>query len=46
VLRHGEIVERGHHDELLNKDGLYAKLARVQNIALIEEGFEKLSITE
>ncbi|MBA4149664.1 MAG: ABC transporter ATP-binding protein [Verrucomicrobia bacterium] len=46
VLRHGEIVERGRHEELLQQDGLYAKLAKVQNIALIEEGFEKLSIAE
>ncbi len=42
VLRHGEIIERGRHDELLARDGLYAKLARIQNTTFIEESFEKL----
>jgi ATP-binding cassette subfamily B protein len=42
VLRQGEIVERGSHEELLRRDGLYAKLARIQNTSTIEEGFEKL----
>jgi len=43
VLRQGEIVERGTHDELLATDGLYAKLARIQNTTFIEESFEKLA---
>jgi ATP-binding cassette, subfamily B, bacterial len=43
VLRHGEIIERGTHDELMDADGLYAKLARIQNTTFIEEGFEKLA---
>jgi len=43
VLRHGEIIERGTHDELLAANGLYAKLARIQNTTFIEEGFEKLA---
>lgn len=42
VLRQGEIIERGTHEELLGRDGLYAKLARIQNTSTIEEGFEKL----
>ncbi|MBI2926516.1 MAG: ABC transporter ATP-binding protein [Verrucomicrobia bacterium] len=44
VLLHGEIVERGAHEELLERDGLYAKLARIQNTTTIEESFEKLSV--
>jgi len=43
VLRHGEIIERGTHDELLATDGLYAKLARIQNTTFIEESFERLA---
>ena len=43
VLRHGAIVERGAHQELLALNGLYAKLARIQNTTTIEEGFEKLA---
>ncbi len=42
VLRHGEIIERGNHEELLEAGGLYAKLARIQDTRSIEEGFEKL----
>jgi ABC-type multidrug transport system fused ATPase/permease subunit len=42
VLRRGQIVERGTHDELLEFGGLYAKLARIQNTTFIEEGFERI----
>ncbi len=42
VLRAGEIIERGTHEELLMVNGLYAKLARIQNTTFIEEGFERL----
>lgn len=45
VLRQGEIIERGTHEELLGRAGLYAKLARIQNTSTIEEGFEKLEVT-
>ena len=44
VLRHGQIVERGSHEELLEHDGLYARLAHIQNTTFIEEGFEKISL--
>jgi ABC-type multidrug transport system fused ATPase/permease subunit len=42
VLRGGEIIERGTHDELLLRDGLYARLARIQSTATIEETLERL----
>ena len=42
VLKQGEIIERGTHQELLEIEGLYAKLARIQNTTFIEESFEKL----
>ena len=43
VVKGGEIVERGTHEELLSTDGLYARLARIQNTTFIEESFEKLA---
>jgi ABC-type multidrug transport system fused ATPase/permease subunit len=43
VLRHGEIVESGTRQELLERDGLYARLSRIQNTTFIEESFEKIS---
>ena len=42
VLRQGEIIERGTHQELIEIGGLYAKLSRIQNTTFIEESFEKL----
>lgn len=38
VLRRGRIVEEGHHRELLEKDGLYARLWKLQ---ALENGAEK-----
>jgi ATP-binding cassette, subfamily B, bacterial len=43
VLQAGEIVERGTHEELLTANGLYARLARIQNTTFIEESFERLA---
>jgi ABC-type multidrug transport system fused ATPase/permease subunit len=40
VLRHGQIVERGTHKELLAGGGLYSLLARIQGTQFIEEGLE------
>jgi ATP-binding cassette subfamily B protein/subfamily B ATP-binding cassette protein MsbA len=43
VMRHGQIVERGTHEELVALNGLYSKLARIQGTTFIEESFEKLA---
>ena len=45
VMRQGQIVERGTHSELVELNGLYARLARIQNTATIEESFEQLGAT-
>jgi ATP-binding cassette subfamily B protein/subfamily B ATP-binding cassette protein MsbA len=42
VLRQGEIIERGTHAELIDLNGLYSRLARIQNTTFIEEGFERI----
>jgi ATP-binding cassette subfamily B protein/subfamily B ATP-binding cassette protein MsbA len=40
VLRHGQIVERGTHAELLAAGGLYSLLARIQGTEFIDEDLE------
>lgn len=42
VIKNGEQVEKGTHEQLLLENGLYAKLAQIQNTTFIEESFEKL----
>jgi ABC-type multidrug transport system fused ATPase/permease subunit len=42
VMRHGQIVERGTHEELFALNGLYSKLARIQGTTFIEESFEMI----
>jgi ATP-binding cassette subfamily B protein/subfamily B ATP-binding cassette protein MsbA len=42
VLRQGEIIERGTHGELIDLNGLYSRLARIQNTTFIEESFERI----
>jgi len=42
VLRQGQIIERGTHDELVALGGLYSRLARIQGTTFIEESFERL----
>jgi len=46
VVRHGEIVERGTHEELLERNGLYARLSQIQNTTFIEEGFQRINVVE
>ncbi|MGO9203282.1 MAG: ABC transporter ATP-binding protein [Limisphaerales bacterium] len=40
VLRHGQIVERGTHRELLANGGLYSRLARFQGTHFIQESVD------
>ncbi|HYE32263.1 MAG TPA: ABC transporter ATP-binding protein [Methylomirabilota bacterium] len=42
VLKGGEIVERGAHEELLAGGGLYSRLCRIQSAHFIEESFERV----
>ena len=40
VIQHGQIVERGTHDDLVAANGLYSRLARIQGTMFIGEGFD------
>jgi ATP-binding cassette subfamily B (MDR/TAP) protein 1 len=42
VMDHGELAERGTHQELLLLDGIYADLVKKQEIALVQEVNAKL----
>jgi ABC-type multidrug transport system fused ATPase/permease subunit len=42
VMRNGQIIEHGTHEELLETNGLYAKLAQIQGTTFIEESFERM----
>jgi ABC-type multidrug transport system fused ATPase/permease subunit len=43
VVRNGQIIERGTHQELLVLNGLYSRLAQIQGTMFIEESFERLT---
>ena len=43
VMRQGQIIERGTHEELVALNGLYSRLARIQGTTFIEESFERLA---
>lgn len=45
VIQKGRIQEQGTHEQLLNNNGLYAQLCRVQNTTFIEEGFERMVLS-
>ncbi len=40
VLHHGQITERGTHDDLLSQNGLYSKLAKIQGTGFIDASFD------
>jgi ATP-binding cassette subfamily B protein/subfamily B ATP-binding cassette protein MsbA len=42
VMRNGQIIEHGTHEELVLANGLYAKLAQIQGTTFIEESFERM----
>jgi ATP-binding cassette, subfamily B, bacterial len=46
VMRQGQVIEHGTHEELLAANGLYARLAHIQGTTFIEESFEKLSTSD
>jgi ABC-type multidrug transport system fused ATPase/permease subunit len=41
VLKHGQIVERGNHETLLARGGVYATLCRIQSARMEAETLEQ-----
>ncbi len=44
VLKHGQVIERGNHEELMGGDGLYATLCRIQNARQEAEVLERSTL--
>jgi ABC-type multidrug transport system fused ATPase/permease subunit len=42
VMRHGQIIERGTHESLMDGNGLYCRLARIQGTGPVEQTLELL----
>lgn len=36
VLDHGEIIERGNHDELVSQNGAYYEMYQLQNSGVVD----------
>ena len=44
VLKHGQVIERGNHEELMTGEGLYATLCRIQNARQEAEVLERSTL--
>ena len=44
VLKHGQVIERGNHEELMAGGGLYATLCRIQNTRQEAEVLERSTL--
>ena len=44
VLKHGQVIERGNHEELVAGEGLYATLCRIQNARQEAEVLERSTL--
>ena len=45
VLEHGKLVEEGTHEELIEKEGLYRRIAMIQNM-LGDEPTDEAPVSE